>query len=156
MTEQYKRKPNCKCKICNKEIYKRPSQIQLNNGNVFCSNKCYGLSCRNERPCIICGKMILGSLHKKTCSRACSNKNRAGIEYKIRRSLDKIRSQEIIKVRLIEVRGMKCELCGYKKHEILHIHHKDRNRSNNNFENLELICPNCHYEKHYLERKHKK
>jgi hypothetical protein len=152
MTELYKRKPNTVCKICDKQIYKRPSQIELNNGNVFCSNTCYGKFCRNEKPCVICGKMILSSLHKKTCSRSCSNKNRAGIKYGIRRPNDKVKNQEIIKNRLIEMRGMKCESCGYNKYEILHIHHKDRDRSNNKFENLELVCPNCHYEKHHIER----
>ena len=65
---------------------------------------------------------------------------------------DKVRNQEIIKKRLIELRGMKCESCTYNKHGILQIHHKDRNRENNNSDNLELICPNCHYEKHFLER----
>ncbi|MBI3573571.1 hypothetical protein HY090_00790 [Candidatus Kaiserbacteria bacterium] len=32
------------------------------------------------------------------------------------------------------------------------MHHKDRNRNNNSLGNLELICPNCHYEEHYLEK----
>ncbi|MBI2551090.1 HNH endonuclease [Candidatus Uhrbacteria bacterium] len=31
------------------------------------------------------------------------------------------------------------------------MHHKDRNREHNQLENLELICPNCHYEEHFLE-----
>lgn len=152
MTELYTRNPNTYCKICGKRVYKRPSQIILNRGNIFCSNICYGKFCRKEKPCAICGKMILSSLHRKTCSRTCSNKNRAGIKYGMRRPNDKVRAQEIIKKRLIEMRGMKCELCGYHKYEILHIHHKDRNRLNNSFDNLELVCPNCHYEKHYVEK----
>ncbi|MFZ2303908.1 MAG: HNH endonuclease signature motif containing protein [Minisyncoccia bacterium] len=40
----------------------------------------------------------------------------------------------------------------YNKLEILQVHHKDRNRGNNDLSNLELICPNCHYEEHYLEK----
>ena len=98
------------------------------------------------------GKMILASLHKKTCSRECSNKNRTGIKYGIRRPNDKVRNQQIIKDRLMEIRGMKCESCTYHKYEILHIHHKDRNRENNDFDNLELLCPNCHYERHHTEK----
>ncbi len=152
MPELYKRKHNSYCKICNKSIYRRPLQLKLSRGNVYCSNACYGKSCRDEKPCIICGKLMLSSLNKKTCSRVCSNKNRAGLKYGIMRPNDKLRAQDIIKQRLIELRGMKYEICGYNKHKILQIHHKDRNRRNNNFSNLELICPNCHYEKHYLER----
>ncbi|OGF81974.1 hypothetical protein A2924_04625 [Candidatus Giovannonibacteria bacterium RIFCSPLOWO2_01_FULL_44_16] len=64
----------------------------------------------------------------------------------------KAASQRAIKIRLIKIRGRQCERCGYEKYEILHIHHKNRNRSNNNLANLELICPNCHYEEHYLEK----
>ncbi|MDQ5893642.1 MAG: nuclease [Patescibacteria group bacterium] len=138
--------------MCKKLIYKRPSQIHSNNGKVFCSTLCYGVSCRKETPCLVCGKLILAGLHKKTCSRACSNKNRAGIIYKVKKSNSEIKSQEILKVRLLKIRGLNCERCSYKKYEILHIHHKDRDRSNNNLNNLELICPNCHFEEHYSEK----
>ena len=149
---EYERNPNTKCKVCEKAIYKRPSQIKLNDGNVYCSNICFGISCRNEKPCIICGKSILASLHKKTCSRACSNKNRAGTKYKANSPKDKVKSQQSLKIRLLKTRGLQCERCGYAKFEILQIHHKDRNRSNNELENLQLICPNCHYEEHYLDK----
>ena len=152
MPEKFKRKPNTECIVCSKQIYKRPSQIESNNGQVFCSTACYGISCRKEKPCLICGKLMLAGLHKKTCSRKCSNQNRLGIKYKNNKPDNKIRSQEILKVRLLKTRGLKCERCGYNKYEILHIHHKDRNRSNNNLENLELICPNCHFEEHYSEK----
>ncbi len=47
---------------------------------------------------------------------------------------------------------MHCERCGYKKFEILQIHHRDRDREHNALKNLELICPNCHYEEHYLQK----
>jgi len=30
------------------------------------------------------------------------------------------------------------------------VHHKDRNRENNEIENLELLCPNCHSEDHFI------
>ena len=113
---------------------------------------CYGIACRKEAPCVVCGKLILAGLNKKTCSRSCANTSREGIKYKINRPRDKVVSQRALKVRLIEVRGIQCGRCGYSKIEILHVHHKDRNRGNNNLDNLELICPNCHYEEHYLEK----
>jgi hypothetical protein len=52
----------------------------------------------------------------------------------------------------MDERGKHCERCDYGKYEILQIHHKDRNRSNNDMSNLELICPDCHYEEHFLEK----
>ncbi len=65
---------------------------------------------------------------------------------------DKVKNERAIKLRVIELCGSKCQRCEYSKVEILHVHHKDRNHSNNDTSNLELICPNCHYEEHYLEK----
>jgi 5-methylcytosine-specific restriction endonuclease McrA len=95
---------------------------------------------------------ILAGKNKKTCSRGCANTHRAGIKYKIGSPKDKVRSDRAIKLRIIELRGSACERCRYDRVEILHIHHRDRNHANNAFSNLELICPNCHYEEHYLEK----
>ena len=152
MAEQYKRRPNVQCTVCQKPIYKRPIEIQRNNRRVFCSQACYGFSCRKENPCLVCGKPILAGLNKKTCSRACANKYRIGIKYKLNRPRDNVTSARALKIRLLKRRGAVCEQCGYDKVEILQVHHKDRNTRNNELENLELICPNCHFEEHYLEK----
>ena len=53
MPELYKRKPNTKCSICAKEIYRRPVQIEESGGKSYCSSECFGISCRVEKPCII-------------------------------------------------------------------------------------------------------
>lgn len=153
MAENYKRHPNTKCVVCEKDIYKRPSQLKLNGGRAFCGQKCYGLFCRKEKPCNVCGKMILASANKKTCSRNCANINRAGIRYKINRPRDKVKAQQALKVILFRERGIVCERCGFSKREILQVHHRDRNRNNNEIANLELICPNCHYEEHHIRKK---
>ncbi len=152
MTAVYQRTPNVKCNICGKTIYKRPSQLKKNGGRAFCSIICYGISCRRENPCLVCGKMILKGLNKKTCSRTCANINRNGIKYHLGRPKDKVTSQRALKMKLLKIRGEVCERCNYNIIEILQVHHKDRNRSNNKIDNLELLCPNCHYEDHYLEK----
>lgn len=152
MPEQHKRTPNINCAICGKQVYRRPCEIEKSKGKLFCSVACYGVSCRKEIPCIVCGKLILASFHKKTCCRGCSNKHRAGIKYKIGSPKDKVKSQQALKIRLLRSRGKNCERCGYDKHEILQVHHKNRNRNDNNMDNLELICPNCHYEEHFLAK----
>ena len=151
MTE-YKRNPNIECVICKSPIYRRPAEIERNKGKAFCSMNCYGMFCRKENPCIVCGKLILAGLHKKTCSRNCANINRTGIKYKINSQKSKVKSQQALKVRLLKERGKKCERCNYIKYQILEVHHKDRSRENNDLENLLLICPNCHAEEHLLEK----
>lgn len=49
---------------------------------------------------------------------------------------------------LIALRGRKCECCGLEEWMgqpiNLEIHHVDGNRSNNDLNNLQLLCPNCH------------
>jgi hypothetical protein len=147
---EYIRNPNTKCIICSKPVYKRPIEIKRNEGRVFCSTECYGVSCRKEKPCVICGTLILAHYNKKTCSRACANKLRLGIKYKTGSKKDKVKAYKMLKLRLLELRGNICERCGYSKYEILQVHHRDRNRENNDLDNLELICPNCHYEEYLL------
>ena len=150
VSESYIRKPNTSCAMCGKAVYRRPSEIA--NGRVFCSAACYGISMRKERPCVVCGNPILARRNKKTCSRGCANTHRAGTTYKIGCPKDKARTIRTIKLRLIDERGSACGRCGYARVEILQVHHRDRNTSNNDFGNLELICPNCHCEEHYLEK----
>ena len=149
---EYKRNSNTTCAVCSKAIYKRPRQIQQNKTGVYCGAKCYGIACRKEIPCVICAKSILAGENKKTCSRTCANKHRAGIQYKLNRPKDKVTYTRGLKLRLLKERGHNCERCNYGKYEILQVHHKDRNRSHNELKNLELICPNCHYEEHLLEK----
>lgn len=149
--EKYIRKPNCNCKICNKEIYRRPFQIK--RGNVYCSQDCFGKSCEILVTCVICGTEFQKGLHKKTCSRACANKLRIGIKYNQigRPTKDKVKSVKALKERLLKLRGHKCERCPYSNIKILNVHHKIRRADGgtDELDNLELICPNCHAEEHY-------
>ncbi len=149
MPELYKRKSNTNCTVCKKEIYRRPSELK-DRGRVFCSSICYGISCQKNIECVVCGKKMLSGLNKKTCSRSCANVNRAGIIYKINQPKNKVITLRRLKIKILKERGGKCERCNYNKIEILQVHHKNRDRGDNNLKNLELICPNCHYEEHYL------
>lgn len=61
---------------------------------------------------------------------------------------------------LIKIRGHKCEKCGLEnwldKPITLHVHHKDGNRINNELENLQLLCPNCHsFTDNFIGKKNK-
>ncbi|WP_083910437.1 HNH endonuclease [Effusibacillus pohliae] len=49
-----------------------------------------------------------------------------------------------------------CEECGRKtKGRKLHVHHKDKNRKNNDLSNLQVVCSYCHNNKiHKRERDH--
>ena len=60
-----------------------------------------------------------------------------------------VRGQTLIKKLLKEnIKERKCESCGlteWKGEEIpLELHHIDGNHFNNDLDNLQLLCPNCH------------
>ena len=45
----------------------------------------------------------------------------------------------------------RCNRCDFDRYQqILVVHHRDRDRSNNTVENLEILCPNCHAIEHYV------
>jgi len=45
----------------------------------------------------------------------------------------------------------RCNRCGYNRFKsVLRVHHIDRDRSNRDPNNLEILCPTCHEEEHYL------
>ena len=148
------RRLNAHCLVCKKLIYRRPVVLIQNKGKAFCGSACFGVWCRREHSCSVCGKAILAGLHKKTCSRICANKHRSGIVYGRGRPMDKTLSQRSIKLHLFELRGPKCERCGYSTQNILELHHRDRNRTNNVSENLEILCPNCHAQEHHSKSVH--
>lgn len=65
-----------------------------------------------------------------------------------------------IKKHLIKLRGNICECCKniqwLNQLIRLEVHHKDSNRTNNQLENLQLLCPNCHsFTKGFRQRKFK-
>lgn len=49
-------------------------------------------------------------------------------------------------IQLIKTHGILCQHC--QKEEFEHIHHIDKDPSNNGFSNLMLLCTSCHGKKH--------
>lgn len=146
--------PNTLCHFCQTPLYRRPNQIAKAKQGVYCNKTCYGLACRKEVPCIVCGRLILSSLNKKTCGTSCAkqhldNPNRLNCKGR-KAGPSKRGGTRSFRVRLIKQRGMSCQLCGYDKHDILNIHHivERKNGGTDDESNLMLICPNCHSEIH--------
>jgi hypothetical protein len=150
------RQPNCTCRICGKPIYRRPFEIE--KGPVYCSQACFGIGCQKVAVCPVCGKEFLSGRNRKTCSHACANTGRAGVRYKQagRPPCDRVADSRALKKRLIDMRGSRCQRCGYSDVNILVVHHITRRSDGgtNDLDNLELICPNRHAEIHFYGVKH--
>ena len=89
---------------------------------------------------------------KTTCSYACSNthfrsKTDNGQYKHGKKSAYDMKNYRVKAFRLLE---NKCNHCGFDAYkEVLHVHHKDRNRDNNDISNLEILCPTCHEVEHF-------
>lgn len=110
---------------------------------------------RDRNKCLNCGTEV-----KRYVDKYCNNICQAEYQYKqyIIRWLGGLEngmsgSTSIsghIRRYLHELHSGSCQLCGWAKiHPItglvpLAIHHIDGNHTNNTFDNLQLLCPNCH------------
>lgn len=75
--------------------------------------------------------------------------NKKGKTSKPQQKLDNTKST----YRRIIKEDSKCVICGYSG--FLEVHHIDRNRDNNNRDNLQILCSLCHKEQHPRKRDEK-
>jgi len=112
--------------------------------------------------CIECGEQLTGK-QSKYCSRKCKNTYN-NVNFQSYQSQQK-RGRER-KLKLIEIKGKCCDLCGYNKnYAALEFHHRNpsqklfqldlRSLSNRKWEEVlkeaikcTLLCSNCHAELH--------
>jgi DNA-directed RNA polymerase subunit RPC12/RpoP len=103
------------CKNCGKE-----SNISHQKLNIYCSN---------------------------TCQKEWQSKERLRLWLEEGKDW-KIQIPKWVKKYIASQRGYSCEVCGITEHNnkpiILECDHIDSNPTNNDLENLRLICPNCH------------
>ena len=111
---------------------------------------------KKRQNCLLCGKKLKRTA-KKYCNNHCQN------EYQHQRYIARwllgfetgrkgrfYAVSDHVRRWMRETYGNKCSKCGWaEKHPIsgkvpVTIHHIDGDVANNNPENLELLCPNCH------------
>jgi len=132
-----------KCKYCN-NIYNTMNLKQHERA-------CY-LNPINVRFCPICDRPIKNYKTSKTCGYSCSNKfTRRGVGLN-----PKVTSARTI---CFNNHIKKCVIC--KEFRIVSVHHYDKDKDNNNPENLIPLCPTHHQYMHsgyrsFIEKKVKK
>lgn len=132
------------CVICGNQFKTVPSSSK----QKCCSIKCAALSRRKptvnkQRICLTCKTAFkVNKPKQKFCSKKCS------AQYRASKTIKKIKPNDVRPRNTM----LACERCGFDKYKkILERHHKDRNRNNNNYNNIEILCPNCHDIEHYLK-----
>lgn len=125
------------CINCGNKYSVKPSRVN----SKCCSRNCWCNYRKCIRNCKNCNK-LLKNRQKLFCSIKCQHKYYA--KNKIGLGIAGIR---LLKKTLYE-KSNKCNICGISEWNginiMLELNHIDGNSMNNNIENLELICPNCH------------
>jgi 5-methylcytosine-specific restriction endonuclease McrA len=114
--------PNVTCAYCGIEIYRNPTKLKKSKSKLY-------FCCRE---------------HKSIAQRIGGIKEIHPPHYS-----DSLKSYRDKAFRFLD---NKCNRCNYDEcPAILQVHHKDKNRNNNELNNLEILCPNCHALHHYLD-----
>ena len=154
------------CLNCQSEFNAPAKEVKRGNGK-FCSKKCSGEYNGKIRPkpepnkeCAWCSLPIYRN--KSTAAVSKSGLHFCSDEHKNKaQSLNGLREMHLPhygtgnnyrdKVFKIEGKLKICERCGFDNAAAIIVHHKDRNRENNDLSNLEILCCNCHAIEHYSE-----
>jgi len=149
------------CTYCGRETNKKPSRIKKRK-NCFCSSECfYKFSTKSiEVLCESCGDKILRTPNqiaksksgKSFCSRSCTASWNNQQEWRTGSNHPNWVDGSSSARGILGDRLNECNRCGLKDSRILQAHHIDRNRANNDINNLEALCPNCHVLDHYLNK----
>ncbi len=139
------------CKQCKKEISKQ--QKEINEKGNFCSHSCSAIFQNSKRTkskhkCKICQSRTFG---KETLCSTCtiSEKIKEWESGKLNLST-KYGHSNLIRNYLLKKHNSKCSKCGFcgtnekTGNSILHVDHIDGDWSNSTYNNVRLLCPNCH------------
>lgn len=133
--------------MARKDILQRKAEIiQWIEENQSKAYMCRELKCKPETLNSYLEKMGIEYKGNKGLKGFSSNQYKTAAEY-IKSTYVK---SHVLKQKIIRdgIKEEKCEICGISvwqgKKLPLELHHKDGNHFNNDFDNLEILCPNCH------------
>lgn len=153
--------PYVECLACNSLFYGKPSHIKKGWAKA-CSKECrYQIQKTGKIvPCYQCGKetykdkstLRRSDSNKFFCDKKCQTIWRNKLYTKEKHANWTTGKSSYRRILLRENRSLVCVKCSNKDSRILAVHHRDKNRDNNNSENLTWLCHNCHYLVHHYEK----
>lgn len=150
---EYEKIGKC-CKNCGKKIPYEKRKL------IFCNHSCAATHNNKTSPkrtkrqysktCLYCGQTT--KKNRLYCNKNCQEayKLKQWLEGRTNGSKKSGKFKGYVKQYLMVINNHSCQRCGWSEMNIysntipLEVHHKDGNKFNNNLENLELLCPNCH------------
>lgn len=158
------------CLTCGKEFNAPQRDITRGNGK-YCSRKCFGASpvVIRRKPkmtiliCAFCDAEFSRRLSRvredgsksglRFCSRVCKEKAQSldgGLKEIQPDHYGTAKEEYRYREKAFSFYPKECTKCGYKEVvEVLQVHHKDRDRTNGDIANLEVLCPTCHMVEHF-------
>jgi hypothetical protein len=153
------------CLNCGSSFQANTSYIKRGHAK-FCCRSCssyYNAGMRGPRPnvkCALCGKSIYRNPSKKKNSRSglyfCCREHKdqaqriGGIQAIQPPHYGTGNGEHVYREQALRDLPHHCNRCGWSKHRaVLVVHHKNRDRTDNHPENLEILCPNCHAWEHH-------
>jgi 5-methylcytosine-specific restriction endonuclease McrA len=149
------------CLNCHAEFFARPTDVRRGHGK-YCSISCSTSHINRSRKSIPEPNVECAHCDKPFYLNRSKQKNsKSGLFFCCREHKDL--SQRIGGIEAIQpnhygsgyralalaMLPQKCNRCAYEQHpEILQVHHRDHDHHNNDLENLEILCPNCHVIEH--------
>jgi hypothetical protein len=154
--------PKIECQICGGLFYAKPSHVVRGWGK-YCSKQCQFTSQKSgiRTSCFTCGAEVYKSLtdQRKSrskhffCNKSCQTKWRNSQVYIGKNHGNWITGEASYRPRLLRSNvAQECSKCKTSDVRVLAVHHKDKNRSNNELSNLLWLCHNCHYLVHHFEK----
>lgn len=149
---------NTVCAVCENKFYAKPSH-KLKGWGKYCTKKCQYAGQRTGK-FIVCGTCGKDTYKNKTstnrsksgnyfCSKSCQTIWRNS-QYTGQKHMNWKTGKASYRLALART-GQKqfCRKCKLTDKRVLAVHHKDKNRDNNNLSNLMWLCHNCHYLVHH-------
>lgn len=142
------------CAKCGKEFeveLRKYNASKKENSNFYCSNECYSHRGSQLCECANCGKLIwrTNSQIKKSktgnvyCSRSCSTSKNNTL-FKTGEDHPNYLGNNYRK-KAFDNYVHACHICNWDEDEdILEVHHINENHSDNDINNLMILCPICH------------
>ena len=152
--------PRVSCRVCSSIFYVKPNRLERGWGK-YCSKECRSLGFRRGKyvACDQCGKEIYKTLKEQRgsksgrlfCGKSCQTKWRNSVYRGSNHTNWKGGESAYRDILLRASVERLCRKCGTTDERILAVHHKDKNRKNNNLENLIWLCHNCHFLVHHYK-----